>query len=164
MDTLLSSPFFENLLARVAEANSFLWGEYCLIPLLCGTGLIFTLLLKGVQISKFGAGFKRLFGDFSLFGEAAGDDPQRLLLVLQLLQFGMHRPHKTVKVDALLALQRQSVKEGVYQIGLTAPDATPQIQAANGGVGIAGDRGDIASEQAGEQPRFFDDSRFRLSH
>ncbi len=72
MDTLLSSPFFENLLAWVSGANSFLWGEYCLIPLLCGTGFIFTFILKGVQIAKFGAGFKRLFGDFSLFGEAAG--------------------------------------------------------------------------------------------
>ena len=74
MDALLSSPYFESLLAWVSKANSFLWGEYCLIPLLCGTGLFFTLLLKGVQISKFGAGFKRLFGDFSLFGAAAGKE------------------------------------------------------------------------------------------
>ena len=74
MDALTSSPFFERLLAWVLEANSFLWGEYCLIPLLCGTGIFFTLILKGVQISKFGAGFKRLFGDFSFFGAAAGKD------------------------------------------------------------------------------------------
>lgn len=74
MTELLSSPFFENLLSWVAKANSFLWGEYFLIPLLCGTGLVFTFILKGVQITKFGAGFKRLFGDFSFFGAAAGKD------------------------------------------------------------------------------------------
>ena len=45
-----------------------------MISLLCLTGLYFTIILKGVQISKFGAGFKRLFGDFSLFGAAAGKD------------------------------------------------------------------------------------------
>jgi AGCS family alanine or glycine:cation symporter len=71
MDALLKSPFFEQLLAWVSKANSFLWGEYCLILLLCGTGIFFTIKLKGVQISKFGKGFKRLFGDFSLFGAAA---------------------------------------------------------------------------------------------
>ncbi|MDR1977979.1 MAG: sodium:alanine symporter family protein [Synergistaceae bacterium] len=71
MEALLSSSFFEQLLAWVSKANSFLWGEYCLILLLCGTGLFFTFKLKGVQIFKFGKGFKRLFGDFSFFGAAA---------------------------------------------------------------------------------------------
>ena len=34
----------------------------------------FTFILRGVQVSKFGAGFKRLFGDFTMFGAAAGKD------------------------------------------------------------------------------------------
>ena len=74
MDTVLSSPFFEELFKFTAEANGFLWGPYCLITLLCLTGLWFTVILRGVQLSKFIPGFKRLFGDFSFFGAAAGKD------------------------------------------------------------------------------------------
>ncbi len=74
MDSILASPFFEQLLKWVSDANGFLWGEKFLIPLLCGTGLFFTLRLGFVQISKFKMASKRLFGDFSLFGKAAGKD------------------------------------------------------------------------------------------
>ncbi|MDL2266381.1 alanine:cation symporter family protein [Desulfovibrio sp. OttesenSCG-928-G15] len=74
MDALLSSPFFEELLKLTVEANGFLWGPYCLITLLCLTGFWFTFALRGVQLSKFIPGFKRLFGDFSFFGAAAGKD------------------------------------------------------------------------------------------
>ena len=62
----------DELLKLVSEANGFLWGTSFLIPLLCGTGLFFTLRLGFVQISKFGTACKKLFGNFSLFGEAAG--------------------------------------------------------------------------------------------
>ena len=74
MDALANSPFFEELLKWIAEANGFLWGPYCLITLLCLTGFWFTLILRGVQISKFVEAFKRLFGGFTLFGAAAGKD------------------------------------------------------------------------------------------
>ena len=74
MEALMSSPFFEDVFRWTVRANGFLWGPYCLITLLCLTGLWFTIILKGVQISKFGAAFKRLFGDFSLFGAAAGKE------------------------------------------------------------------------------------------
>ncbi|MDR2892290.1 MAG: alanine:cation symporter family protein [Deltaproteobacteria bacterium] len=67
----MNSPFFEQLYSLVVAINGFLWGPACLISLLCLTGLWFTCILKGVQIAKFGAGFKRLFGGFSLFGKAA---------------------------------------------------------------------------------------------
>ena len=50
------------LLKLVSEANGFLWGTNFLIPLLCGTGLFFTLRLGFVQISKFGTACKKLFG------------------------------------------------------------------------------------------------------
>ncbi|MBQ7577601.1 MAG: sodium:alanine symporter family protein [Synergistaceae bacterium] len=62
----------DELLKLVVDANSFLWGVSFLIPLLCGTGLFFTLRLGFVQITKFGTACKKLFGNFSLFGEAAG--------------------------------------------------------------------------------------------
>ena len=39
----------DQLTALVSKANGFIWGLYCLIPLLCGTGLYFTLRLKFVQ-------------------------------------------------------------------------------------------------------------------
>ena len=74
METLLNSPFFDNLFKWTVKANGFLWGPYCLITLLCLTGLWFTVILKGVQIAKFLPGCKRLCGDFSLFGAAAGKD------------------------------------------------------------------------------------------
>ncbi|MDL2263795.1 alanine:cation symporter family protein [Synergistaceae bacterium OttesenSCG-928-I11] len=74
METLLSSPFFENLFKWTVKANGFLWGPYCLIALLCLTGLWFTIILKGVQVTKFCTGCKRLFGDFSFFGAAAGKE------------------------------------------------------------------------------------------
>lgn len=58
----------------VVRANGFLWGLYCLIPLLCGTGLYFTLRLKFVQIRKFASAAKHVFGNLTLFGERAGKE------------------------------------------------------------------------------------------
>ena len=62
----------ENFTNLVSSASEFVWGVYFLIPLLCGTGLFFTIRLGGVQFTKFGAGWKRLFGNFSLSGKEAG--------------------------------------------------------------------------------------------
>jgi AGCS family alanine or glycine:cation symporter len=64
----------DQLTGLVTRANSFLWGLYCLIPLLCGTGLYFTLRLKFVQVRKFGRAFKQVFGNLTLFGERAGKE------------------------------------------------------------------------------------------
>ena len=64
--------FLTNLTALISKINGFVWGPYFLIPLLCGTGLFFTIKLKAVQVLKFGMGWKRLFGNFSLKGEEAG--------------------------------------------------------------------------------------------
>ncbi len=64
----------DGLTALVSEANGFLWGLYCLIPLLCGTGLYFTFRLKFVQIRKFGRAAKQVFGNLTIFGERAGKE------------------------------------------------------------------------------------------
>ena len=64
--------FLQNLTHVFGSINGFVWGPYFLIPLLCGTGVFFTLRLRGVQLTKFGMGWKRLFGNFSLKGEKAG--------------------------------------------------------------------------------------------
>ena len=61
----------EELTKIVANINSFVWGMYCLIPLLCGVGLYFTLRLKFVQIRRFGMAVRMLFGGLSLKGERA---------------------------------------------------------------------------------------------
>ncbi|MBR1672944.1 MAG: alanine:cation symporter family protein [Fretibacterium sp.] len=74
MEGILSSPFFDQLLQWVSEANGFLWGTEFLIPLLCGTGLFFSLRLGFVQITKFGTACSKLFGNFSLHGKAAGKE------------------------------------------------------------------------------------------
>ena len=48
--------------------NTFLW-DYALLFLLVGAGVIFTVSLRFIQIRKFKAGMKALFGNFSLHGE-----------------------------------------------------------------------------------------------
>ena len=58
----------------VQSINSMLWGVYCLIPLLVGTGIYFTLKLRFVQVKRLGQAFRQVFGDFSIFGKSAGKD------------------------------------------------------------------------------------------
>ena len=53
--------FLLHLTSIVSAINSFVWGPYFLIPLLCGTGLFFTLRLKFVQVLKFGRDFLEIF-------------------------------------------------------------------------------------------------------
>ena len=57
----------------VEQASSFLW-NYLLLFLLVGTGLFFTLWLRGVQLRRFGEGVRRVFGGFTLRGKKAGKD------------------------------------------------------------------------------------------
>ena len=58
-----------NFLSQIVNVvNSFLW-DYALIILLVGTGIFFTIMLKFIQVRKFGTGMKMLFGNFSLHGE-----------------------------------------------------------------------------------------------
>ena len=56
----------EELTKLVSNINSFIWGMYCLIPLLCGVGIYFTIRLKFIQVRKFGQAVRMLFGDLSL--------------------------------------------------------------------------------------------------
>jgi alanine or glycine:cation symporter, AGCS family len=58
----------------VQSINSLLWGIYCLIPLLVGTGIYFTFKLHFVQIRRFGAAMRQVFGDFKIFGKKAGKE------------------------------------------------------------------------------------------
>lgn len=67
----MRSTHMDSLTALVQTINTFLWGPYCLIPLLCGTGLYFTFRLRFVQIRKFGACVKQVFGGFTLSGAKA---------------------------------------------------------------------------------------------
>ena len=62
----------EQLTKIVSEINGFLWGMYCLIPLLCGVGIYFTLKLDFIQIRRFGLAVKSTFGGLTLHGERAG--------------------------------------------------------------------------------------------
>lgn len=64
--------FLSNLTKTISDVNRFIWGPYFLISLLCGTGLFFTIRLRGVQFSKFGTGFKQLVSSFSFTGKKAG--------------------------------------------------------------------------------------------
>ena len=55
----------------VQELNSILWGPYCLIPLLVGTGIYFTFKLRFVQIRLFFAAIRQVFGGIRIFGKKA---------------------------------------------------------------------------------------------
>ena len=63
----------DQLAAAVKSISDVVWNGL-LIYLLVGTGVIFTIRTRFVQVRKFGAGWKRLFGNFSLSGEKAGKD------------------------------------------------------------------------------------------
>ena len=58
--------------AAIEQASDFLW-NYLLLFLLVGTGVFFTIRLRGVQLRRFGEGFHRVFGGFTLRGKKADD-------------------------------------------------------------------------------------------
>ena len=62
----------EQLTQIVSNINSILWGPWCLIPILVGTGIFFTFRLHFVQIRQFGRAMKHVFGNISFNGEKAG--------------------------------------------------------------------------------------------
>lgn len=53
----------------VTNINSFLWGTLFLVPLLCGTGIFFTIRLRFIQIRKFSLAIKYVVGNASFFGK-----------------------------------------------------------------------------------------------
>ena len=57
----------------VSRVSNVVWNGL-LLYLLVGTGIVFTIRTRFVQVRKFGAGWKHLFGHFSLNGEKAGKD------------------------------------------------------------------------------------------
>lgn len=56
----------------VSDINSFLWGTLFLVPLLCGTGIFYTIRLKFVQVRKFPLALKYVLGNASFFGKEEG--------------------------------------------------------------------------------------------
>lgn len=58
----------------VQDINGVLWGVYCLIPLLVGTGIYFTLRLGFLQIRKRKEIIKNTFGEMAFFGKKAGKE------------------------------------------------------------------------------------------
>ena len=63
----------DSLTRIVSDINSILWGPWCLIPILVGTGIFFTFSLRFVQIRQFGRALKHVFGGLSFNGEKAGN-------------------------------------------------------------------------------------------
>ena len=66
MDAVMN--FLDTLVGNV---NTFLW-DNLLMYLLVLTGIYFTFRLRFVQVRKFKAGLKALFGNFSLNGGSDG--------------------------------------------------------------------------------------------
>lgn len=64
----------DQLNALVSSMNDVLWGPFCLIPILVGAGIYFTLKLRFVQVKRFMKAMRYGFGDMSLQGEKAGKE------------------------------------------------------------------------------------------
>lgn len=64
----------DQLNALVSSINDVLWGPFCLIPILVGAGIYFTLKLRFVQVKRFMKAMRYGFGDMSLQGEKAGKE------------------------------------------------------------------------------------------
>lgn len=62
----------ETLTSLVSQASDFLW-NVILIIILCGTGIYYTFRLKFIQVRKFKAGLKQVFGGFTLKGQKGKD-------------------------------------------------------------------------------------------
>lgn len=58
--------------AAIERASDILWNSLLLF-LLVGTGVFFTIRLRDVQLRRFGEGFHRVFGNFTLRGKKADD-------------------------------------------------------------------------------------------
>ena len=63
----------EAFAALVSKASDFVW-DSILLYVLVFTGILFTLRLGFIQIRKFGAGWRQMFGGFSLSGKKADKD------------------------------------------------------------------------------------------
>ena len=61
----------EQFTQLVDQVSSIVWNSI-LLYLLVGTGILFTVRTRFVQVRKFGDGLKRMFGCFKLNGENAG--------------------------------------------------------------------------------------------
>ena len=57
----------------VSVASDFVWNSV-LLYVLVFTGILFTIRLGFIQVRKFGAGWRQMFGSFSLSGKKAGKD------------------------------------------------------------------------------------------
>ena len=55
---------------NIVKAINGYMGDYVLLILLIGTGLLFTIRTKFVQVRCFGEGMKKVFGNFSMKGGA----------------------------------------------------------------------------------------------
>ena len=59
----------------VAKVNDVLWNKQLLLLfLLLGSGIYFTFRTRFIQVRRFGEGWRRLFGNFSLRGAKAGKE------------------------------------------------------------------------------------------
>ncbi len=65
--------YMENFNLLVQNVSGFVWNKV-LILLLIGTGIFFTVVLKFIQVRKFGEGYKRAVKGVNLNGESAGAD------------------------------------------------------------------------------------------
>ncbi|MCF0253148.1 MAG: alanine:cation symporter family protein [Duodenibacillus sp.] len=61
----------QELTSIVSSINGVLWGPFCLIPLLVGAGIYFSVKLRFVQVKRFGFAVRKVFANVNLFGAGA---------------------------------------------------------------------------------------------
>lgn len=61
----------ELLNSWILDFNSVLWGVFVLIPLLCGTGIFYTIKLRFVQVRLFPTALRFLLNNAAIFGKKA---------------------------------------------------------------------------------------------
>ena len=77
-----------------------------------------------------------------------GDELERVLDVAVVLQPLVHGRHETVEMLPPFVLERQRVEEQIHHERLAAPDAAPEIEAADGLAALAGELRDLAAPTA----------------
>ena len=140
----------DQLADLVSKVSDIVWNSV-LLYLLVGTGVIFTIRTRFVQVRKFGAGWKRLFGSFSLKGEKAGKDgmsPFQALTTAIAAQVGVddYRAEVLPEDKAHFVEAERAAGRTVIMLGDGINDS-PALSAASVGIAIS-DGAAIAREIA----------------
>ena len=103
----------------IEQFSDVLWNSLLLF-LLVGTGIYFTVRLRGVQVRRFGEGFRRVFGGFTLRGkkaDAEGMSSSRSTTAAKPCRNALPNPSRSP--NKVSAAPRQKNTADIHAIALT---------------------------------------------